>query len=62
MLHDVEHQLTEMGKPLIETGVPARIPIGRAGTGDESSGSMLDDVAEGSAYTSTLHLSLSRIN
>ena len=26
---------TEMGKPLIEAGVPARIPVGRAGTGDE---------------------------
>jgi 3-oxoacyl-[acyl-carrier protein] reductase len=26
---------TEMGKPLIEAGVPARIPIGRVGTGDE---------------------------
>jgi 3-oxoacyl-[acyl-carrier protein] reductase len=26
---------TEMGKPLIEAGVPARIPVGRAGTGAE---------------------------
>jgi len=26
---------TEMGKPLIEAGVAARIPVGRAGTGDE---------------------------
>ena len=26
---------TEMGKPLIEAGVVARIPVGRAGTGDE---------------------------
>ncbi len=26
---------TEMGKPLIEAGVPARIPVGRAGTADE---------------------------
>ena len=26
---------TEMGKPLIEAGVPARIPVGRVGTGDE---------------------------
>jgi len=26
---------TDMGKPLIEAGVPARIPVGRAGTGDE---------------------------
>lgn len=26
---------TEMGKPLIEAGVPARIPVGRAGTGNE---------------------------
>ena len=26
---------TEMGKPLIEAGVAARIPLGRAGTGDE---------------------------
>jgi 3-oxoacyl-[acyl-carrier protein] reductase len=24
-----------MGKPLIEAGVPTRIPAGRAGTGDE---------------------------
>jgi 3-oxoacyl-[acyl-carrier protein] reductase len=26
---------TEMGKPLIEAGVPARIPVGRVGTGQE---------------------------
>lgn len=26
---------TDMGKPLIEAGVPARIPVGRAGTADE---------------------------
>ena len=26
---------TEMGKPLIEAGVAARIPVGRSGTGDE---------------------------
>ena len=26
---------TDMGKPLIEAGVPARIPVGRVGTGDE---------------------------
>jgi 3-oxoacyl-[acyl-carrier protein] reductase len=26
---------TDMGKPLIEAGVPTRIPAGRAGTGDE---------------------------
>jgi 3-oxoacyl-[acyl-carrier protein] reductase len=26
---------TEMGKPLIEAGVVARIPVGRIGTGDE---------------------------
>lgn len=26
---------TEMGKPLIEAGVPARIPVRRSGTGDE---------------------------
>lgn len=26
---------TEMGKPLIEAGVAARIPLGRVGTGDE---------------------------
>ncbi|MHB8883901.1 MAG: SDR family NAD(P)-dependent oxidoreductase [Methylovirgula sp.] len=26
---------TEMGKPLIEAGVTARIPVGRVGTGDE---------------------------
>lgn len=26
---------TDMGKPLLEAGVAARIPVGRAGTGDE---------------------------
>lgn len=26
---------TEMGRPLIKAGVPARIPVGRIGTGDE---------------------------
>jgi hypothetical protein len=26
---------TEMGKPLIEAGVAARIPVGRVGTGDD---------------------------
>ena len=26
---------TEMGKPLIAAGIPARIPVGRAGTGEE---------------------------
>ena len=26
---------TEMGKPLLEAGVAERIPVGRAGTGDE---------------------------
>lgn len=26
---------TEMGKPLIDAGVPTRIPVGRAGTGEE---------------------------
>jgi 3-oxoacyl-[acyl-carrier protein] reductase len=26
---------TDMGKPLMEAGVAARIPVGRAGTGDE---------------------------
>ena len=26
---------TDMGQPLIEAGVPGRIPVGRAGTGDE---------------------------
>jgi len=26
---------TEMGKPLIEAGLANRIPVGRAGTGDE---------------------------
>ena len=26
---------TDMGKPLIEAGVPGRIPVGRAGTGEE---------------------------
>jgi 3-oxoacyl-[acyl-carrier protein] reductase len=24
-----------MGRPLIEAGIPARIPVGRIGTGDE---------------------------
>ena len=26
---------TEMGRPLIEAGIAARIPVGRIGTGDE---------------------------
>jgi 3-oxoacyl-[acyl-carrier protein] reductase len=26
---------TDMGKPLMEAGVASRIPVGRAGTGDE---------------------------
>ena len=26
---------TEIGKPLIQAGVAARIPVGRVGTGDE---------------------------
>jgi 3-oxoacyl-[acyl-carrier protein] reductase len=26
---------TEMGKPLVEAGIATRIPVGRAGTGDE---------------------------
>ena len=26
---------TDMGKPLIEAGIPARIPVGRPGTGEE---------------------------
>jgi 3-oxoacyl-[acyl-carrier protein] reductase len=26
---------TEMGKPLIEAGVAARVPVGRAGRGEE---------------------------
>src|SRR6185503_7600062 len=39
---------TEMGKPLIEAGVPARIPVGRAGTGEEIAQAVLFLV--GNAY------------
>jgi 3-oxoacyl-[acyl-carrier protein] reductase len=38
---------TEMGKPLIEAGVPARIPVGRAGTGDEIAQAVMLLVANG---------------
>jgi 3-oxoacyl-[acyl-carrier protein] reductase len=39
---------TEMGKPLIEAGVVARIPVGRAGTGDEIAQAVL--LLVGDAY------------
>lgn len=38
---------TEMGKPLIEAGVPARIPVGRAGTGEEVAQAVLLLVGNG---------------
>ncbi|HEV2673698.1 MAG TPA: SDR family NAD(P)-dependent oxidoreductase [Aliidongia sp.] len=38
---------TDMGKPLIEAGVPARIPVGRAGTGDEIAQAVLLLVGNG---------------
>ena len=39
---------TEMGKPLIEAGVPARIPVGRPGTGEEIAQAVL--LLIGNAY------------
>ena len=38
---------TEMGKPLIDAGVTARIPVGRAGTGDEIAQAVLLLVSNG---------------
>ena len=38
---------TEMGKPLIEAGVIARIPVGRAGIGDEIAEAILLLVSNG---------------
>jgi 3-oxoacyl-[acyl-carrier protein] reductase len=38
---------TEMGKPLIEAGVAGRIPVGRAGTGDEVAQAVLLLVGNG---------------
>jgi len=38
---------TEMGKPLIEAGVPARIPVGRPGTGEEIAQAVLLLVGNG---------------
>ena len=38
---------TEMGKPLLEAGVPARIPMGRAGTADEIGQAVLLIVSNG---------------
>lgn len=38
---------TDMGKPLIEAGVPARIPVGRAGTGEEIAQAVLLLVGNG---------------
>jgi 3-oxoacyl-[acyl-carrier protein] reductase len=38
---------TEMGKPLIEAGIPARIPVGRAGTAEEIAQAVLLLVSNG---------------
>src|SRR5579883_283744 len=38
---------TEMGKPLIEAGIAARIPVGRVGTGDEIAQAVLMVVGNG---------------
>jgi len=38
---------TEMGKPLIAAGIPARIPVGRAGTGEEIAQAVLLLVGNG---------------
>ena len=38
---------TEMGKPLIEAGFTTRIPVGRAGIGDEIAQAILLLVANG---------------
>jgi 3-oxoacyl-[acyl-carrier protein] reductase len=38
---------TEMGKPLLEAGVAARIPVGRAGMADEIAQAVLMIVANG---------------
>lgn len=40
---------TEMGQPLIEAGVAARIPVGRAGTGDEIAQAVV--MLAGNSYT-----------
>lgn len=40
---------TEMGQPLIEAGVAARIPVGRAGTGDEIAQAVV--MLAGNGYT-----------
>jgi 3-oxoacyl-[acyl-carrier protein] reductase len=37
---------TDMGRPLIEAGFPARIPVGRVGTGDEIAQAVLFLVAD----------------
>jgi 3-oxoacyl-[acyl-carrier protein] reductase len=38
---------TEMGKPLMEAGAAARIPVGRAGTGDEIAQAVMPLVGNG---------------
>jgi 3-oxoacyl-[acyl-carrier protein] reductase len=38
---------TDMGKPLIEAGVAARIPVGRAGVGEEIAQAVLLLVSNG---------------
>ena len=38
---------TEMGKPLIEAGIAAGIPVGRVGTGDDIAQSVLLLVQDG---------------
>jgi 3-oxoacyl-[acyl-carrier protein] reductase len=45
---------TEMGKPLIEAGVIARIPVGRSGTGDEIAQAVMLLVRDGYITGQTL--------
>jgi 3-oxoacyl-[acyl-carrier protein] reductase len=45
---------TEMGKPLIESGVAARIPVGRVGTGEDIAQAVILLVADGFITGQTL--------
>lgn len=45
---------TEMGKPLIEAGVAARIPLGRFGSGDEIARAVILLVSDGYITGQTL--------
>jgi 3-oxoacyl-[acyl-carrier protein] reductase len=45
---------TEMGKPLIEAGVAARSPVGRAGTGDEIARAVMFLIGDGYITGQTL--------